>query len=127
MVQPPAFLQAWTWCNSNLKLANCTQDELAYLPKLSLCSCLAPWLINQPPLLWLTGSHPGMHRAGVEVSMLAMAATQWEVRNAATLCYTSLMVRILGFRNTATRVSTARSSGAITQRCVRSTALLSAP
>ncbi len=34
-----------------------------------------------------------------------MAAPQWEVRNAATLCYTSLLVRMLGFRNTATRVS----------------------
>lgn len=34
-----------------------------------------------------------------------MAAPQWEVRNAATLCYTALLVRILGFRNTASSVS----------------------
>lgn len=42
--------------------------------------------------------------AGVEVALRAMAAPQWEVRNAATLCYTALLVRILGFRNTATKV-----------------------
>ena len=43
--------------------------------------------------------------AGLEASLLAMAAPQWEVRNGAMLCYTSLLVRMLGFRNTASQVS----------------------
>ncbi|GAB4815827.1 hypothetical protein N2152v2_002873 [Parachlorella kessleri] len=40
---------------------------------------------------------------GLEASLLAMAAPQWEVRNGATLCYTSLLVRMLGFRNAASQ------------------------
>eukprot|EP00887_Chlorella_sp_A99_P000062 scaffold16.g62.t1 len=38
---------------------------------------------------------------GVEACILGLAAPQWEVRNAAMLCYTALLVRTLGFRNLA--------------------------
>ena len=38
--------------------------------------------------------------AGMETCILGLAAAQWEVRNSATLCYTALVVRVLGFRNT---------------------------
>lgn len=36
---------------------------------------------------------------GLELSMLGLAAPQWEVRNAATLCYTALVTRVCGFNN----------------------------
>lgn len=37
--------------------------------------------------------------AGVEVAVVAMAAAAWEVRNAASLTFTALITRMLGFRN----------------------------
>ena len=37
--------------------------------------------------------------AGVQVAVIAMAAPAWEVRNAASLTFTGLIIRMLGFRN----------------------------
>ena len=36
---------------------------------------------------------------GLEVSLVGMAADEWEVRNAASLAYTTLLLRMLGVRN----------------------------
>ena len=45
------------------------------------------------------------HTPGLECCILGMAAGEWEVRNSATLCYAALLVRMLGFRNQAAKVS----------------------
>jgi hypothetical protein len=43
------------------------------------------------------------HSQGLQVSITALAAPQWEVRNAAMLCFTTLLIKVLGFANVATR------------------------
>ena len=37
--------------------------------------------------------------AGLQVAVVAMASSAWEVRNAASLIFTALLIRMLGFRN----------------------------
>ena len=37
--------------------------------------------------------------AGLQVAVIAMASSAWEVRNAASLIFTALLIRMLGFRN----------------------------
>ena len=37
--------------------------------------------------------------AGLQVAVIAMASSAWEVRNAASLIFTALVIRMLGFRN----------------------------
>ena len=37
--------------------------------------------------------------AGMQAAVVAMGATAWEVRNAASLLFTALVLRMLGFRN----------------------------
>jgi hypothetical protein len=39
--------------------------------------------------------------AGLEVCIGALSASDWETRNAASLCFTALVVRTLGFKNLA--------------------------
>lgn len=39
--------------------------------------------------------------AGLELTMAAMAAKEWEVRNAANMTFTALLNRMLGFKNLA--------------------------
>ena len=41
------------------------------------------------------------HAQGFINSILALVAPQWDVRNAAMLCFTALLVRVLGFSNVA--------------------------
>jgi hypothetical protein len=41
----------------------------------------------------------GFYAAGVEVSIRALAAAYWEVRNGASLTFVALMTRVLGFKN----------------------------
>ena len=36
---------------------------------------------------------------GLQVAMMAMGGSAWEVRNAASLIFTALLIRMLGFRN----------------------------
>jgi len=43
------------------------------------------------------------HSQGLQVSITALAAPEWEVRNAAMLCFTTLLIKVLGFANVATR------------------------
>ena len=43
------------------------------------------------------------HSMGLQVSITALAAPEWDVRNSAMLCYTTLLIRVLGFSNLATR------------------------
>lgn len=43
------------------------------------------------------------HSKGLQVAISALAAPEWDVRNAAMLCYTSLLTRVLGFANLATK------------------------
>jgi len=43
------------------------------------------------------------HSQGLQVSISALAAPEWEVRNAAMLCFTTLLIKVLGFANVATR------------------------
>ena len=39
------------------------------------------------------------YASGIQVSIQGLRASEWEIRNAATLCYTALLVRIIGFAN----------------------------
>lgn len=48
---------------------------------------------------------PPFPPAGLQICVDALAAPQWEVRNAATQCYTAMLVRVLGFRNLTTKAS----------------------
>jgi Putative death-receptor fusion protein (DUF2428) len=43
------------------------------------------------------------HSQGLQASITALAAPEWEVRNAAMLCFTTLLTKVLGFANMATR------------------------
>jgi hypothetical protein len=43
------------------------------------------------------------HSQGLQISITALAAPEWEVRNAAMLCFTTLIIKVLGFANVATR------------------------
>lgn len=43
------------------------------------------------------------HSKGLQVSITALAAPEWEVRNAAMLCFTTLLIKVLGFANVTTR------------------------
>ncbi len=36
---------------------------------------------------------------GLAIAVLAMGAGAWEVRNGARLCFTALLIRMLGFTN----------------------------
>ena len=41
------------------------------------------------------------HRAGVAAAIEAMAAPAWEIRNSASLAFTALLMRTVGFKNLA--------------------------
>ena len=42
-----------------------------------------------------------MHHAGVATAIEAMAAAAWEIRNSASLAFTALLMRTVGFKNLA--------------------------
>jgi len=52
------------------------------------------------PLTHAHMQHNTTHAQYKQVCITALAAPAWEVRNAATQCLTSLIVRVLGFKNT---------------------------
>ena len=42
-----------------------------------------------------------VHHAGVATAIEAMAAAAWEIRNSASLAFTALLMRTVGFKNLA--------------------------
>ncbi|CAG9466485.1 unnamed protein product [Pedinophyceae sp. YPF-701] len=61
----------------------------------------------------ITADTAAYHSRALATSIRALAAPQWEVRNAASLSFTALAIKILGFRNNASDLASQRGPGYI--------------
>lgn len=78
-------------------------SQIIHLPTLDMGMPVCQSSPSLAPLI------PSLCVSGLQVAILAMGAPEWEVRNAASLCFGALILRTVGFKNLAKGESSKRA------------------
>lgn len=81
--------------------AAASASPTGFWPRVHAFNCLRMAFLDRT----LATDASGFFAEGIQAAISALAAPQWEVRNAASLCFVALLTRVLGFMNVQTKAA----------------------